>query len=79
MTNDEEYEVRLANGEVESAASLWGAHHIIARRAAFDTDPINPSNVLPARIFKLSKTSFGGRTFVAEIRSVAELSPEGGS
>ena len=76
MADETRYEVRLANGEVEVADSIWGAHHAIARRAAFDSDPLNPRNVLPARISKLGKQYFGGRTFVEEIRSVRELSPD---
>jgi hypothetical protein len=74
MAGDERYEVRLANGEVEIAESLWGAHHVIARRAAFDADPLKPRNVLPARISKLGKQYFGGRVFVEEILSLKELS-----
>jgi hypothetical protein len=74
LAEDERYEVRLANGEVEIADSLWGAHHAIARRAAFDADPLKPRNVLPARISKLGKQFFGGRVFVEEILSVKELS-----
>jgi hypothetical protein len=31
----ESFEVKLANGEVETADSLWGARHALARRAAF--------------------------------------------
>jgi hypothetical protein len=76
VTDDARYEVRLANGEVEVAESLWGAHHAIARRAAFDADPLDPRNVLPARISKLGRQYFGGRTFVEEIRSVSELAPD---
>ena len=69
------YEVKLANGETEIADSLWGAHHAIARRAAFDRDPLRPTNVLPARIYKLGPQFFGGRTFAEEIVSVSELTP----
>jgi hypothetical protein len=69
------YEVKFANGETEIADSLWGAHHAIARRAAFDMDPLRPTNVLPARIFKLGPQFFGGRTFAEEILSVGELTP----
>jgi hypothetical protein len=74
VVDAEQYEVRLANGEVEVADSLWGAHHAIARRAAFDADPLKPRNVLPARISKLGKQYFGGRVFVEEILTVKELS-----
>jgi hypothetical protein len=73
---EERFEVRLANGETEVASSLWAAHHVIARRAAFDADPLRPANVLPARISRLGPQFFGGRTFVEEIRTVRELSPE---
>jgi hypothetical protein len=73
--SDESYEVELANGEKKTADSLWGAHHAIARRAAFDTDPLEPRNVLPARIYKVGKQYFGGKVFAEEIRSVDELSP----
>ena len=72
---DTRYEVKLANGEREIADSLWGAHHAIARRAAFDTDPLRPTNVLPARIYQLGSQYFGGRTFAEEIVSVKELTP----
>jgi hypothetical protein len=75
VADEERYEVRLANGETEHADSLWGARHVIARRAAFDTDPLRPANVLPARIYKLGRQFFGGRTFAEEIRTVGELSP----
>ncbi|HZQ02526.1 MAG TPA: hypothetical protein VFA88_00740 [Gaiellaceae bacterium] len=68
------YEVRLANGETESAESLWGARHVVARRAAFDADPLRPVNVLPAEIWKVGANVFGGRVFVETIRSVGELS-----
>ncbi len=73
------FEVSLANGETETAESLWGAHHIIARRAAFDTDPLDPRNILPARIYELGSRYFGGRSFVAEIARLGELSPETGA
>ena len=76
MAAEERFEVRLANGETEVASSLWGARHVIARRAAFDADPLRPANVLPARIYKLGPQFFGGRTFAEEIRTVSELSPE---
>lgn len=74
MADEAQFEVRLANGELETAASLWGARHIIARRAAFDEDPLNPRNVLPAEISKTGKNLFGGRVFVERIYTVAELS-----
>jgi hypothetical protein len=77
MADAAQFEVRLANGEVETAESLWGARHIIARRAAFDDDPLNPRNVLPAEISKTGKNLFGGRVFVETISTVAELSTEG--
>ena len=76
MVEGERYEVLLANGDVELADSLWGAHHVIARRAAFDADPLKPRNVLPARISKLGKQYFGGRVFVEEILSLKELSTD---
>ena len=75
MADDTRYEVRLASGEIELADSLWAAHHVIARRAAFDSDPLRPTNVLPARIYKLGPQFFGGRTFAEEILSVGELTP----
>jgi hypothetical protein len=48
----ESFEVKLANGERETADSLWGARNIIARRCAFDADPTRPVNVLPAEIWR---------------------------
>ena len=75
MSGETRYEVEFPNGERETADSLWGAHHAIARRAAFDIDPLKPRNVLPARIYKLGKQYFGGRVFAEEILSVSELSP----
>jgi hypothetical protein len=72
------YEVRLANGEVEVADSLWGARHVIARRASFARDPLRPTDVLPATIYALGEKYFGGRSFVDEFRTVSELSPESG-
>jgi hypothetical protein len=75
MDDGTRYEVQLANGEHEEADSLWAAHHVIARRAAFDVDPLRPRNVLPARIFKLGRQYFGGRVFAEEILTVAELNP----
>jgi hypothetical protein len=75
MSGETRYEVEFPNGERETADSLWGAHHAIARRAAFDVDPLKPRNVLPARIYKLGKQYFGGRVFAEEILSVSELSP----
>jgi hypothetical protein len=74
MAGETRFEVRLANGEVEVADSLWGARHVVARRAAFDDDPLNPRNVLPPQISKLDKSLFGGRAFVEQILTVAELS-----
>jgi hypothetical protein len=74
MADDTLYEVSLANGETETAESLWGAYHVVARRAAFDADPLHPRNVLPARITRLGKQYFGGRVFVEEIATVGELS-----
>ena len=70
----ESYEVKLANGETEAADSLWGARHVVARRAAFDANPLRPVNVLPAEIWKVGANVFGGRVFVETIGSVAELS-----
>ena len=75
MAEEKHYEVRFPNGDREVADSLWAAHHLIARRAAFDSDPLHPTNVLPARIFKLGKQYFGGSVFAEEILSVSELSP----
>lgn len=75
MPEDARYEVRFPNGDRETADSRWGAHHLIARRAAFDSDPLRPVNVLPARIFKLGKQYFGGSVFAEEILNVNELSP----
>jgi hypothetical protein len=77
MDAEPRYEVRLANGEVEAAESLWGARHIVARRAAFDADPLNPRNVIPAEIRKVGAQFFGGGVFVERIESVAELSTDG--
>jgi hypothetical protein len=71
-----QYEVKLANGDVEVADSLWGARHIVARRAAFAPDPVRPTTVLPATISKLGKQFFGGRAFVERIEAVSELSTE---
>ena len=68
------FEVRLANGEIESADSLWAARHILARRAAFDADPLRPVNVLPAEIWKVGANVFGGRVYVETINTAAELS-----
>ena len=77
------FEVRLANGEKDVADSLWGARHILARRAAFDTDPLRPVNVLPAEIWKLDPSKFGGRVYVETVSAVSELSelgdPEAGA
>ena len=71
------FEVRLANGERETADSLWGARHVIARRAAFDRDPLRPVNVLPAEIWKLDPAKFGGRAYVETIGTSAELTELG--
>ena len=68
------FEARLANGDVEVADSLWGARHVIARRVAFDDDPRNPRNVLPAEIWKTGPNLFGGRAFVEKIFTAVELS-----
>jgi hypothetical protein len=68
-----DFEVRLANGEVEPAGSLWGARHVIARRVAFDTNPLDPRNVLPAEIWKQG-TGFGGRSYVETVYTADELS-----
>jgi len=68
------FEARLANGEVEVADSLWGARHHIARRVAFDADPLDPRNVLPAEIWRTGANLFGGRAFVEKIFTTAELS-----
>jgi hypothetical protein len=75
MSDETRYEVQLANGERETVDSLWAANHAIARRAAFDADPLRPRNVLPARIYKLGKQYSGGRVFAEEILSVRDLNP----
>jgi hypothetical protein len=77
MAGDERYEVRLANGEALPTASLWAARHEIARRVAFDTDPVNPQNVLPAEIWKTGPNVFGRGVFVERIETAAELSAIG--
>jgi hypothetical protein len=74
MADETQFEARLANGDVEVADSLWGARHHIARRVAFDTDPLNPTSVLPAEIWKTGSNLFGGRVFVEKIFTAAELS-----
>jgi hypothetical protein len=71
---DVRYEVKLANGEVEIADSLWGARHLVAQRVAFAPDPTRPTSVLPVTISKLGKQFFGGRVFVETIATAAELS-----
>jgi hypothetical protein len=71
-----EYEVQLANGDVETAGSRWGAHHVIARRVAFDKNPLDPYNVLPAKVCKKG-SGFGGRMYVETIYNVADLSTDG--
>jgi hypothetical protein len=77
MADDVRFEARLADGGVEVADSLWGARHHIARRIAFDHDPVNPRNVLPAEIWKTGPNLFGGRVFVEKIFTAAELSTNG--
>jgi len=42
VADEVRYEIKLANGDVEVADSLWGARHIVARRAAFAPDPLRP-------------------------------------
>ena len=74
MAEEERYEVKLANGEVELADSLWGARHVVARRAAFAPDPLRPTTVLPATISRLGRQYFGGRVYVETVGTVAELS-----
>jgi hypothetical protein len=68
-----EFEVGLANGDIETAGSLWGARHAIARRAAFAKNPLDPFDILPAKIYKKG-SGFGGRMYVETIYNVAELS-----
>jgi hypothetical protein len=77
MAAEERFEARLANGEIEVADSLWGARHHIARRVAFDGDPLNPRNILPAEIWKTGSHLFGGRAFVEKIFTAGELSTNG--
>ena len=67
------FEVRLANGDKETADSLWGARHVLARRTAFDVDPLRPVNVLPAEIWRIDPRVFGGRVYVETIDTAAEL------
>jgi hypothetical protein len=74
VADEERYEARLANGDIEVAGSLWGARHHIARRAAFDDDPLHPRNILPAEIWKTGSHLFGGKAFVEKIFTVGELS-----
>jgi hypothetical protein len=71
------FEVRLANGEVETADSQWGAHHVVARRLAFDVDPTRPVNVLPAEIWKLDPTRVGGRVYLETIYTASDLTQTG--
>jgi len=71
------FEVRLANGDIETAESLWAARHIIAHRVAFADDPANPRDVLPAKIWKTATNLFGGRVFLEAIHTAAELSATG--
>ena len=77
MEPAETYEARLANGEVEVAETHWGARHIVARRVAFDDDPLNPRNVLPAEIWRRSPKLFGGRAYVETISTIADLTTTG--
>ncbi len=77
VTGESSYEVRLASGEREAADSLWSARHIVARRVAFDTDPVNPRNVLPAEIWKVGPGTFGRGLFIERIESASELSAIG--
>ena len=74
VADETRFEARLANGEVEVADSLWGARHHVARRVAFDADPLHPGNALPAEIWKTGAHLFGGRVFVEKIFRAAELS-----
>jgi len=78
VADEVRYEVKLANGEVEVADSLWGARHIVARRVSFARDPLRPTDVLPASIFAIGRKYFGGRSFVEELRTVSELSTGSG-
>lgn len=77
MSTDPGFQVRFSDGEVETVDSLWGARHAVARRVAFDTDPLRPRNALPAEIYRLDARVFGGRVFVERIDSAADLSPGG--
>lgn len=77
MAAETGFEIRLANGELETAESLWAARHAIARRIAFTRDPTNPREILPAAIWKTGPSLFGGRVFVEEICTAAELSTTG--
>ena len=77
MSGGERYEARLANGERESADSLWGARHVVARRVAFDANPLDPRNVLPAEIWKTAPAVFGRGVFVERIETAAELTALG--
>ena len=70
------FEARLASGEGEVAASLWGARYIVARRIAFADDPPGPRDVLPAEIWRTGPNLFGGRPFVEKILTAAELSAD---
>ena len=72
--DDVRYEVKLANGDVEIADSLWAARHVLAQRVAFAPDPTRPSSVLPATVSRLGTQYFGGRVFVETITTAAELS-----
>ena len=44
---------------------------------AFDDDPLNPRNVLPAEIWKRGPKLFGGRAFVETISTIADLTTTG--
>jgi hypothetical protein len=74
MSAETGFEIRLANGELETAESLWAARHAVARHVAFTRDPTNPREILPAAIWKTGPRLCGGRVFVEEIRAAAELS-----
>lgn len=71
------FEVRFANGQIETTESLWAARHLIAQRVAFASDPTRPADVLPAKVWQTGPGLFGGRAFLEEIRTAAELSETG--
>jgi hypothetical protein len=79
MSAQTAFEVRYADGSVEPADSLWGARHLIARRVAFDSNPVDPRSVLPAQIFEKGRHLFGGRAVVEKIESTDELTSISGS